>query len=538
MSKLTQTLIEDVLKSKEDIKRVLNENIQSVFKDVIKEGLSELLEKEDESFDDEEILSKEDNKESDTNDTEEFNDLNSIKSDDEENVSTELNDNENEMGDQQISDVNDNVGDEGYGELETIDLTSFDTDESYDIFMQISDDAIANMVSDEQLELIDTKTNKKFIFKKTTLEECLIKNKEEVLKENEDYSYEDLETQRNKTEGGLHENVFGGVLGCELKFIGEDSDIPKQTSDFVKKSLDVKGKLFYGGQVMIEGKNHISKVSNEDGDEFLIPSKFLKRIKNGKLIGYTIKDLNKEFFLTDEEWQENQTNLNENEDDVIYEIVDAENNEKINLFDVFNENMDINEEDDFEVEFEDEDGVDLEETAFAGSKTFQTGMKQHGKFSTQRSKEVSRNTIGENKKIELLEKKLNESHVKISNLVEEKIKLKKIVTESVSTLKEVSLTYTNLLNATRLIQGFTTTKDEKTQILEKFDACKTINESNDLYNQLKNKLNENVTIINKDVIVEKKEVKDKNLILEKTSFISSDLQSLVGDLMSRMNRKN
>ena len=78
MSKLTQTLIEDVLKSKEDIKRVLNENIQSVFKDVIKEGLSELLEKEDESFDDEEILSKEDNKESDTNDTEEFNDLNSI----------------------------------------------------------------------------------------------------------------------------------------------------------------------------------------------------------------------------------------------------------------------------------------------------------------------------------------------------------------------------------------------------------------------------------------------------------------------------
>lgn len=538
MSKLTQTLIEDVLKSKEDIKRVLNENIQSVFKDVIKEGLSELLEKEDESFDDEEILSKEDNKESDTNDTEEFNDLNSIKSDDEENVSTELNDNENEMGDQQISDVNDNVGDEGYGELETIDLTSFDTDESYDIFMQISDDAIANMVSDEQLELIDTKTNKKFIFKKTTLEECLIKNKEEVLKENEDYSYEDLETQRNKTEGGLHENVFGGVLGCELKFIGEDSDIPKQTTDFVKKSLDVKGKLFYGGQVMIEGKNHISKVSNEDGDEFLIPSKFLKRIKNGKLFGYSIKDLNKEFFLTDEEWQENQTNLNENEDDVIYEIVDAENNEKINLFDVFNENMDINEEDDFEVEFEDEDGVDLEETAFAGSKTFQTGMKQHGKFSTQRSKEVSRNTIGENKKIELLEKKLNESHVKISNLVEEKIKLKKIVTESVSTLKEVSLTYTNLLNATRLIQGFTTTKDEKTQILEKFDACKTINESNDLYNQLKNKLNENVTIINKDVIVEKKEVKDKNLILEKTSFISSDLQSLVGDLMSRMDRKN
>jgi hypothetical protein len=142
MSKLTQTLIEDVLKSKEDIKRVLNENIQSVFKDVIKEGLSELLEKEDESFDDEEILSKEDNKESDTNDTEEFNDLNSITSDDEENVSTELNDYENEMGDQQISDVNDNVGDEGYGELETIDLTSFDTDESYDIFMQISDEAL------------------------------------------------------------------------------------------------------------------------------------------------------------------------------------------------------------------------------------------------------------------------------------------------------------------------------------------------------------------------------------------------------------
>ena len=538
MSKLTQTLIEDVLKSKEDIKRVLNENIQSVFKDVIKEGLSELLEKEDESFDNEEILSKEDNKESDTNDTEEFNDLNSIKSDDEENVSTELNGNENEMGDQQISDANDNVGDEGYGELETIDLTSFDTDESYDIFMQISDDAIANMVSDEQLELIDTKTNKKFIFKKTTLEECLIKNKAEVLKENEDYSYDDLETQRKQNEGGLHENVFGGVLGCELKFIGEDSDIPTQTTDFVKKSLDVQGKLFYGGQVMIEGKNHISKVSNEDGDEFLIPSKFLKRIKNGKLLGYTIKDLNEEFFLSNEEWEENQTNLNENEDDVIYEIVDAENNEKINLFDVFNENMDINEEDDFEVEFEDEDGVDLEETAFAGSKTFQTGMKQHGKFSTQRSKEVSRNTIGENKKIEFLEKKLNESHVKISNLVEEKIKLKKIVTESVSTLKEVSLTYTNLLNATRLIQGFTTTKDEKTQILEKFDACKTINESNDLYNQLKNKLNENVTIINKDVIVEKKEVKDKNLILEKTSFISSDLQSLVGDLMSRMNRKN
>lgn len=448
MSKLTKTLIDDVLKSKEDIKKALNESIQNTFKDIIKENLSELLEKEDESFDDEEILSK-DNEESEVESTEEIDGNDADVSTDTE-VDTNLNtdfENTETFGDGNGDDLGDMGSDEvdnlGYGELETIDLTGFDTNQSYDIFMEISDDAIANMVSDEELELIDAKSNKKFIFKKATLEECLVRNKQ------------------------INEGV-------------ENVDDEDSSEIDVKKDKKDKKSIF-------------------------------------GLSGY---ESTKAFEFNDDLYETTKAD----DEDVIYEV-EIEDEDVI-----------------YEVENEGGDEVDLEETAFAGSKTFQTGMKQHGKFSTQRSKQVSRNTIGESltkKQNTLLLNKLDESNKRVSRLVEEKFKLKQIVKDSVNTLNEVSVSYTNLLNATRILHNFSTTKDEKTQILSKFDACKTINESNELFDKLKTKLGKSEKIVNKDVVNESKsDSSDKKLILEKTSYISSDLQNLVGDLMIRMEKRN
>jgi hypothetical protein len=444
MNKLTKTLIDDVLKSKEDIKKALNESIQNTFKDIIKENLSELLEKEDESFDDEEILSK-DNEESEVESTEEIEGNDADVSTDTEvdtNLNTDFGDTESfggEMGDNLEDTESGEVDNLGYGELETIDLTGFDTNQSYDIFMEISDDAIANMVSDDELELIDSKTSKKFIFKKATLEECLLKNKQinEGIEKNDDEDVVEIDVKKDK------KSIFG-------------------------------------------------------------------------LSGY---ESTKAFEFNDDLYE----NTEDESEDVIYEVeIDDESEDVIS-------------------EEGSEDEVNLEETAFAGSKTFQTGMKQHGKFSTQRSKQVSRNTIGESNKSKsdtLLLNKLEESNKRVSRLVEEKFKLKQIVKDSVNTLNEVSVSYTNLLNATRILHNFSTTKNEKTQILSKFDACKTINESNELFNKLKTKLEKSEKIVTKDVINESKsDSSDKKLIVEKTSYISSDLQNMVGDLMLRMEKK-
>ena len=433
MGKLTKTLINDVLKSKEDIKSALNESIQNTFREIIKENISELLEEKEESFDDEEILSKE-KEESEVESAEEETANDTI-------VSTDVNDDvkpEDENVEGETETKTDEVGEEGYGELKTIDLRDSDVNQSYDIFMEISDDAIANMVSDDELELLDTKSNKKFIFKKNTLEECLVKNK----KMNESEEFDDTEESENEKKS--RRSVFGLSPYDSTKAFEFDDDINEEVE------LEIDEELLDG-----------------------------------------IEDA-------------------EDSEDVIYEI-----------------------------ELDDE--TDLEETAFAGSKTFQTGMKQHGKFSTQRSKQVSRGTIGESKERKeslLIKNKLEESNQKITKLLEEKLKLKQVIKESVDTLNEISVSYTNLLNATRILHNFSTTKDEKTKILSYFDECKTINESNELFNKLKTKLEKVEKIVDKEVINEnKKESSEKGLIVEKTSYVSNELQDMVSDLILRMEKR-
>ena len=69
-------------------------------------------------------------------------------------------------------------------------------------------------------------------------------------------------------------------------------------------------------------------------------------------------------------------------------------------------------------------------------------------------------------------------------------------------LNEVAVFNSNLAYATRLFTEHTTTKQEKINIMRRFDNVETIKESKNLYSQIKNELGTKETTVVKESIVE------------------------------------
>jgi len=152
---------------------------------------------------------------------------------------------------------------------------------------------------------------------------------------------------------------------------------------------------------------------------------------------------------------------------------------------------DMDEEPIYEIEFSEEEGDVKEVEATEASRTQGNDVRGEGPRQGKKYKagrhEMNENVKSLNEEIETL-KKQNGEYKKALVLFKDK-------------LNEVAVFNANLAYATRLFTEHSTTKQEKMNILKRFDSVSTLNESKGLYNTIKTELGVKTTVT--ESVVEK-----------------------------------
>ncbi len=150
--------------------------------------------------------------------------------------------------------------------------------------------------------------------------------------------------------------------------------------------------------------------------------------------------------------------------------------------------MESNEETIYEIEIDEEednedDVQEIEATEAARTKSNphgnKNGMKRAG-LPSKKTYKAGSSVFGINEEVETL-KKQNSEYKKALVLFKEK-------------LNEVAVFNANLAYATRLFTEHSTTKQEKLNILKRFDSISTMNEAKNLFNTIKNELGSKTTV--------------------------------------------
>jgi hypothetical protein len=175
------------------------------------------------------------------------------------------------------------------------------------------------------------------------------------------------------------------------------------------------------------------------------------------------------------------------EESVMQDEPDADNFGGMSDFDADNADEDetiyeieIDEEED---EFADDDAKQIEATEAARTKSNPHGNKGEAKRAGLPSKKkykAGSGVFGINEEVETL-KKQNTEYKKALVLFKEK-------------LNEVAVFNANLAYATRLFTEHSTTKQEKLNILKRFDSISTMNEAKNLFNTIKAELGTKTTV--------------------------------------------
>jgi hypothetical protein len=138
----------------------------------------------------------------------------------------------------------------------------------------------------------------------------------------------------------------------------------------------------------------------------------------------------------------------------------------------------------YEIELDEEDEVEepkkVEATEAARTKSNPHGNKNGMKRAGLPSKKMYKAGSGINEQVETL-KKQNAEYKKALVLFKDK-------------LNEVAVFNANLAYATRLFTEHSTTKQEKLNILKRFDTVSTMNESKGLFNTIKTELSSKTTV--------------------------------------------
>ena len=167
----------------------------------------------------------------------------------------------------------------------------------------------------------------------------------------------------------------------------------------------------------------------------------------------------------DEDWNEEEMPSEDNEE-TIYEIELDEEEEE--------------ESDETEVSEEEEESKKVEATEAARTKSNPHGNKNGMKRAGLPSKKMYKAGSSINEEVETL-KKQNAEYKKALVLFKDK-------------LNEVAVFNANLAYATRLFTEHSTTKQEKLNILKRFDTVSTMNESKGLFNTIKTELSSKTTV--------------------------------------------
>ena len=205
------------------------------------------------------------------------------------------------------------------------------------------------------------------------------------------------------------------------------------------------------------------------------------------------------------------------EEEVMYEIE-------------FDEEEDEDEEEEEEVELEEtyeeaHEGEAHKEEAKEAARTLGNGKAFGRKGGLPKPRSAPRRVRGESyeKQISLLKEK-NEEYKKALDLFRTK-------------LNEVAIFNSNLAYATRLFTEHSTTKQEKINILKRFDNVETLKESKNLYKSIKNELVSSTNVVTESVVnkVQKTPQKGSTNLVESKTYENAQFLRMK-DLMSKINK--
>lgn len=196
----------------------------------------------------------------------------------------------------------------------------------------------------------------------------------------------------------------------------------------------------------------------------------------------------------------------------------------------------------YEVEFETESPVEETHTRGMVRKHNSVGRVELPDTNVQREEEDTRNVFIGGKQIRNTSRNTNESRQlrsitrQANAILAENEELKDVAKQIKKQLKEATIINTSLAKVIKLVTENSTTRDEKINILKRFDKVKSLNESRALYTQISNEL-KNAHSVNNNVLNNTlTEVKgqDKNMIVETKLLDTSDELSQILDLQKRL----
>jgi hypothetical protein len=260
---------------------------------------------------------------------------------------------------------------------------------------------------------------------------------EEVSMDDEEDSMDDEEDSMDDEEDSMDDEESDFGMGDENSMDSDDEDVMDMTGSSDEEVLKVfKSMKPEDGIVVKKDGTDVSLELNDD--EYLI-----------KL------DEDEEEEMYEEEWGDTEM---EDGEETMYEI------------ELDEEDMEDDEETMYEIELDDEDmeGTEMETTE--ASRTFANDVRKPA----DQGKKFKSGRPDLNEEVKTL-KKQNSEYRKALVLFKEK-------------LNEVAVFNANLAHATRLFTEQSTTKQEKMNILKRFDSVSTMNESKNLFKTIKTEL--------------------------------------------------
>jgi len=441
----TKNLVEEALIQMKNVEDVIAENAKGILASTMKEEISQLV--------------KESLSEQETEDEIELDaELDMVDMDDEaDNEEVELGMDDMEMGDMEMDDME--MGDE-----ETIDLTNASDEEILKIFKSMSEeDGIIVKKDGEDVHIKDTDEDVEYIVKLDESEEM-----EESMDFNEELDEEDADLEAVLSALGLDEEMDSEmyeedeeevVYEIEMSDEDEDGDMMEEMDDDESEMEDEMSSEDYH---LEEAKMTVKPKGVGMGNPKFkygktLPKKgFDEKKKEGPKTMGTGKA---KFEFKEEEMEENYGSKKHE-----YKRKDVKGVEKK-----------AGEKDGHYKDYEKEETKEAARTYGMGSKE---GRGLRKGITNNRNYNYSNNGV----KVESVDNELkmlrekNEEYRKALNVFREK-------------LNEVAVFNSNLAYATRLFTEQSTTKKEKINILRRFDSVETLKESKQLYKTLKDEFN-------------------------------------------------
>ena len=321
-----------------------------------------------------------------------------------------------------------------------------------------------------------------------------------------------------------------------------DVDLPAEFGDEDLESMDDE-ELEMDFEDEMEDEDLID-ITNMSDEELVKVFKLM-----GDQDGVIVQKEDDEIHLKDENADVEYEIQLEGEDHELEEMMDLDEMEDM---DESEEEMEVSEMEDmdeeevmYEIEFDEEEDEDEEEEEEVElEETYEEAHE--GEAHKEEAKEAAR-TLGNGRafgrkglpKPKAAPRHLEvESYKKqISQLKEKNEEYKKALDLFRTKLNEVAIFNSNLAYATRLFTEHSTTKQEKINILKRFDNVETLKESKNLYKSIKNELVSSTNVVTESVVnkVQKTPQKGSTNLVESKTYENAQFLRMK-DLMNKINK--